>query len=94
MAKDINMSDIPYIPAAKLPSQFGACFQRERKYRKLSQAELARKAGLTRQMIVQIEKGENVGLHSILRALAALNMGLRIDTATINYDDVGRLGDE
>jgi transcriptional regulator with XRE-family HTH domain len=74
--------------------QFGASFQRERKQRKLSQAELAEKAGLTRQMILQIEKGENVGLHSIMRALAALDMGLRIDTATINYDDVGSMDDE
>jgi transcriptional regulator with XRE-family HTH domain len=74
--------------------QFGASFQRERKQRKLSQAELAEKAGLTRQMILQIEKGENVGLHSIMRALAALDMGLRIDTATINYDDVGSMDHE
>jgi hypothetical protein len=49
---------------------------------------------LTRQTILQIEKGENVGLHSIMSALAALNMGLRIDTVTINYDDVERLQDE
>ena len=82
---------MPYVPTAVLPAQFGASFQRERKQRKLSQAELAQRAGLTRQLIVQIEKGENVGLHSIMRALAVLNMGLRIDTASINYDDVGSL---
>jgi hypothetical protein len=29
-----------------------------------------------------------------MRALAALDMGLRIDTATINYDDVGSMDDE
>lgn len=85
---------MPYIPTAVLPAQFGASFQRERKQRKLSQAELAQRAGLTRQLIVQIEKGENVGLHSIMRALAVLNMGLRIDTASINYDDVGSMDDE
>nr|WP_315528914.1 helix-turn-helix transcriptional regulator [uncultured Achromobacter sp.] len=85
---------MPYVPTAVLPAQFGASFQRERKQRKLSQAELAQRAGLTRQLIVQIEKGENVGLHSIMRALAVLNMGLRIDTASINYDDVGSMDDE
>ncbi|CAB3654414.1 helix-turn-helix domain-containing protein [Achromobacter pestifer] len=85
---------MPYVSTAVIPAQFGASFQRERKQRKLSQAELAQRAGLTRQLIVQIEKGENVGLHSIMRALAVLNMGLRIDTASINYDDVGRVGDE
>lgn len=83
-----------YLPTAVLPAQFGASFQRERKQQKLSQAALAERAGLTRQLIVQIEKGENVGLHAIMRALAVLNMGLRIDTARINYDDVGRMGDE
>lgn len=88
------MLPISYFHTAVVPAQFGANFQRERKQRELSQAELAEKAGLTRQMIVQIEKGENVGLHSILRALAALNMGLRIDTATLNYDDVGSMDDE
>jgi transcriptional regulator with XRE-family HTH domain len=85
---------MPYVPTAVLPAQFGASFQRERKQQKLSQAELAQRAGLTRQLIVQIEKGENVGLHSIMRALAVLNMGLRIDTASINYDDVGSMDDE
>lgn len=85
---------MPYVPTAVLPAQFGASFQRERKQRKLSQAELAQRAGMTRQLIVQIEKGENVGLHSIMRALAVLNMGLRIDTASINYDDVGSIDDE
>lgn len=85
---------MPYFPTAVLPAQFGASFKRERKQRQLSQAELAQRAGLTRQLIVQIEKGENVGLHSIMRALAVLNMGLRIDTTSINYDDVERMSDE
>ena len=85
---------MPYVPTAVLPAQFGASFRRERKQQKLSQAELAQRAGLTRQLIVQIEKGENVGLHSIMSALAVLNMGLRIDTASINYDDVGSMDDE
>lgn len=85
---------MPYVPTAVLPAQFGANFRRERKQQKLSQAELAQRAGLTRQLIVQIEKGENVGLHSIMRALAVLNMGLRIDTVSINYDDVGSMDDE
>lgn len=83
-----------YFPTAVLPAEFGESFQRERKQRKISQATLAQRAGLSRHLIIQIEKGENVGLHFILRALAVLNMGLRIDTAGINYDDVGRLDDE
>jgi len=29
-----------------------------------------------------------------MRALAVPNMGLRIDTASINYDDVGSMDDE
>lgn len=83
-----------YIPTSVIPAQFGESFRRERAQRKLTQAQLAKKAGVTRQTILQIEKGENVGLHAILRALAALNMGLRIDTARINYDDVGSMDDE
>ncbi|MEK6346881.1 MAG: helix-turn-helix transcriptional regulator [Burkholderia sp.] len=83
-----------YIPTAVIPAQFGESFRRERTQRKLTQAELAEKAGVTRQTILQIEKGENVGLHVIMRALAALNMGLRIDTARINYDNVEALFDE
>ncbi|AUA56678.1 transcriptional regulator [Achromobacter spanius] len=88
------MSLMPYFSTAVFPAQFGANFQRERKQRKLSQAALAERAGVPRQLIIQIEKGENVGLHAIMRALAALNMGLRIDTAGLNYDDVERLDDE
>ncbi|ODP35159.1 hypothetical protein A9762_12180 [Pandoraea sp. ISTKB] len=82
------------MPTSVIPAQFGESFRRERAHRQLTQAQLAKKAGVTRQTILQIEKGENVGIHAILRALAALNMGLRIDTARINYDDVGSIGDE
>lgn len=83
-----------YIPASVLPAQFGASFRRERLALKLTQGQLAEKVGLARQTISQIEKGENVGLHTILAALSGLKKGLRIDTVRINYDDIGRLDDE
>ena len=77
-----------------LPAQFGNAFRAERKALALTQDELAQKVGLARQTISQIEKGENVGLHTLLRALSGLKKGLRIETARINYDDIGRLTDE
>ena len=82
------------ISAAVIPSQFGSAFRNERKAMALTQAELAQRVGLTRQTISQIERGENVGLHTLLKALSGLRKGLRIETARINYDDIGRLGDE
>jgi transcriptional regulator with XRE-family HTH domain len=83
-----------YIPSAVLPSQFGAQFRRERKSKKLTQQEVASRAGLSRLTIIQLERGENVGLHSVMAAIGALDMGLRIDTIRINYDDIGRFDDD
>ncbi|KKB63392.1 hypothetical protein WM40_11620 [Robbsia andropogonis] len=82
-----------YIPTSVLPAQFGECFRKERKALALTQEQLAQKVGLARQTISQIEKGENVGLHTILAALSGLRKGLRIDTARINYDEIGQLDD-
>lgn len=77
-----------------LPSQFGASFQRARKARKRSQIWVAEHAGLSRMTIVQLEKGENVGLHAVMKALGALDLGLRLDTARLNYDDIRRMDDD
>ncbi|VVD85845.1 hypothetical protein PSO31014_01344 [Pandoraea soli] len=52
------------------------------------------RAGVSRLTVIQLEQGENVGLHAIMAAIGALDMGLRIDTIRINYDDIGRFGDD
>lgn len=83
-----------YISSSVLPSQFGAQFRCERKSKKLTQQEVAARAGVSRLTIIQLERGENVGLHSVMAAIGALDMGLRIDTIRINYDDIGRFDDD
>ncbi|ANC45090.1 MULTISPECIES: helix-turn-helix domain-containing protein [Pandoraea] len=83
-----------YFASAVLPTQFGAQFRRERKSKGLTQKEVAMRAGVSRLTVIQLEQGENVGLHAIMAAIGALDMGLRIDTIRINYDDIGRFGDD
>ncbi len=72
-----------YSPIAITPPDLGAWFRRERRALRLTQTEVATQVGCRRQTIAELESGENIGLHTLMRALAALNMALAIRPMTL-----------
>jgi transcriptional regulator with XRE-family HTH domain len=69
-------------------ADFGEQFRAERRALKRTQAWVAEHAGVRRETITQLERGENVGLHVIMRALGALGKGLLIVSDRPDYDQV------
>jgi HTH-type transcriptional regulator/antitoxin HipB len=62
------------------PTDLGLVIREQRKRLRLGQRELARKVGVSRQWIVEIEKGKpRAELGLVLRTLAALELDLRVD---------------
>lgn len=72
----------------------GRHFRQERKARNLSQLELANLAKLSRQTIINLEKGEEVGTLTLLKALQSMGMTLNIDTIKPDFSEIGALLDE
>lgn len=58
--------------------ELGQALREERLAMRMKQSDLAAKAGVTRQRISEIERGENVTALVLLRALAAMGKGLQI----------------
>lgn len=52
-----------------------------RRDRKLSQAELGKRAGLSRMPVYRLEAGQDVSLRSLLAMLPPLGLALRLDAA-------------
>jgi HTH-type transcriptional regulator/antitoxin HipB len=77
----------------RTPTDLGAVIRDRRRRRGLDQQELARKIGVSRQWVLEVEKGKpraEVGL--ILRALDALGVALSIaatDTAAATHPTPG-----
>ena len=64
----------------RTPLDLGLAIRDRRRKLRLSQTELARKAGVGRQWIVAIEHGKSrAELGLVLRTLSALNLPLTID---------------
>ena len=64
----------------RTPLDLGLAIRDRRRKLKLSQNELARKAGVGRQWIIAIEHGKSrAELGLVLRTLAALDIPLKID---------------
>ena len=62
------------------PLDLGLVIRDRRRKLKLSQTELARKAGVGRQWVVAMEQGKpRAELRLVLRTLSALNLRLMID---------------
>lgn len=72
----------------------GQHFRQERKARNLSQLELADLARLSRQTIINLEKGEEVGTLTLLKALQSMNMTLSMETIRPDFTEIGGLLDE
>lgn len=62
----------------ELISNFSQNLAQARKSLHLNQAQLALKVGVSRDMIVRMERGDNVGIHHILAVLNALGRKLNI----------------
>lgn len=67
-------------------STLGKAFRDERKALKITQADVAKKSGLRRETIIQIEAGENVSIHTLIQATAALGKCLSIIDRRLDYD--------
>jgi len=64
----------------RTPLEFGLVIREKRRDRKLSQAELARKVGVSRQWIVGIERGKSRSeLGPVLQTLNVLDISLSVD---------------
>ena len=78
----LAFDDIGAIMHIRTPLDLGLAIRDRRRKLKLSQSELARKAGVGRQWVVAIEHGKSrAELGLVLRTLAALDLPLTIDPA-------------
>lgn len=60
-------------------SRFSGSLVKARKSLKLKQDELAKKIGVSRDFIVRMERGDNVGIHYVLSAANILGLILKLD---------------
>jgi HTH-type transcriptional regulator/antitoxin HipB len=67
-------------------SSLGATFRRERLAIGLTQAEVAKKAGLRRETIIQLESGASTSATTLIQAVAALGKALAIIDRRLDYD--------
>ena len=82
MSEILNMADL------------GKTIRAERKARKLTQAGLAKLAGLSRQTIISLEDGNDASLLTIMKILLAMNLRLDLRPATLDFSQLGKLLDE
>ena len=68
------------MPAIRTASELGLAIRSRRRELKLDQAELARRVGVTRQWVIDIEKGKpRAELELVMRALHALELTLLVE---------------
>ncbi len=64
----------------RTPADFGAAIRDRRRQLKLDQATFAKRIGVSRQWVIEIERGHvRAELGLVLRALADLNIRLDVD---------------
>jgi transcriptional regulator with XRE-family HTH domain len=66
------------------PVMVGNRIQEVRTGEKLTQAELAKRAGCARKTIIALESGDNTSTHTLIRVLTALGMALDIQPLTLD----------
>ena len=72
----------------------GATFKRERLAVGLTQAEVAHKAGLRRETIIQLESGASVSANTLIQATSALGKTLAIVDRRLDYDRLDEIFNE
>lgn len=73
---------------------FGLMFRRERKAVGLTQALVAKKAGLRRETIIKLEAGAQVDANTLIQAVAALGKTLSINDRRLDYDRLNEVFSE
>ena len=71
-----------------------ATFKRERLAVGLTQAEVAHKAGLRRETIIQLESGASVSANTLIQATSALGKTLAIVDRRLDYDRLDEVFNE
>lgn len=79
---------------AYFASDLGAIIRAERKALRLSQAELAERVRISRQTIIDLEKGGNVSLHVVNKVMAGLGKVLTVTDARLSMEEAARLFEE
>ena len=77
------MVDIPAFSASDL----GLRLKQERRAQGLSQAQLAERAGIARQTVIDLEKGKNVSVYVLTGVLASLGKGLQVTDVRPSLDE-------
>ncbi len=72
----------------------GASFKRERLAVGLTQAEVAHKAGLRRETIIQLESGASISANTLIQAISALGKTLAIIDRRLDYDRLDEVFNE
>jgi HTH-type transcriptional regulator / antitoxin HipB len=75
-------------------SDLGHLVRAERKAMGLTQQDVARRVGVARQTVIDVEQGKNVSLYVLMGILAGLGKGLRVTDARPSIDDVRAMFDE
>lgn len=91
--KDIQPYQLPDLPALS-GAELGATFRANRKALGRSQQWMADKVGSRRQTIVELERGGNVGIHTLMACLLVLGKGLIIVDARPDLDRVKEIFNE
>lgn len=80
------------LTSTQYTQQFGEALRTERKRQGLTQAQLALRAGLGRQKLIQLEQGKaGVALAAYAAALKALDLALTIKPAEVRLDEYPQL---
>lgn len=79
---------------AYFASDLGSIVKAERKALRLSQADLAQRVQVSRQTIVDLEKGGNVSLHVLNAVMAGLGKALTVSNARPSMEEASRLFEE
>lgn len=80
------MSVMSYIITTASASALGDAFKQNRRALGLTQQALADRTGCRRQTIADVEAGKNVGLHTLLALLAAMDKAVIIVSKRLDLD--------
>lgn len=68
----------------------GTSFRRERRALGMTQADVAKKAHLRRETIIQLEAGQPIIVTTLIQAIAALGKALVISDRRLDYDQLDK----
>ena len=72
-------------------ANIGQCLRSKRKDRGLNQQDLARKIGVRRQTIADLENGRNVGIHLLYSVIKEFNLHVTLEPKAFSAHETKRL---